>query len=74
LYGPKFAKNRPIDILFLTRYLGPIRQDALGPRFSTVDEISESYQLMSSFTEKTDDLKGSWTFEQWNKKGLDLLQ
>jgi hypothetical protein len=59
-------------MLFLTRYQGPIRPDALGPKFSTVPEISESYQLMSSYTENTDDLKGSWTFEQWNRKGLEL--
>ena len=43
LYGPNYAKKRPIDMLFLTRYQGPIRPDALGPKFSTVPEISESY-------------------------------
>ena len=52
--GPLYQLDsmiRPVDILFLTRYLGPVRPDALGPRFSSVSEISKNYSLMSTYKE-----------------------
>jgi hypothetical protein len=67
LYSPE-SNIRPVDILFLTRYLGPVRPDALGPKFSTVNDISKSYDLMSSYKEDIPETKAQWIFEQWNKK------
>ncbi len=52
--GPLYQADsmiRPVDILFLTRYIGPVRPDALGPRFSSVSEISKNYSLMSTYKE-----------------------
>lgn len=55
LYSLGLNNPRVIDILFLTRYIGPVRQDALGPIFSNLSEISRNYKLMSSYKEETDD-------------------
>ena len=67
LYHPD-SIIRPIDILFLTRYLGPVRPDAIGPRFSSVSEISKNYSIMSSYKELVPQTKAQWIFEQWDKK------
>ena len=62
LYQPD-SMIRPVDILFLTRYLGPVRPDAIGPRFSSVSEISKNYSLMSSYKEPIPQFKQQWIFE-----------
>lgn len=61
----KTARN-PVDTLYLTRYQGPIRSDAVGPKFSSVSEISKTFKLESSTSEVGQD-GGKWIFEQWNK-------
>jgi hypothetical protein len=33
---PRYEGNRPVDILFLTRYRGEVREDALGPQFASI--------------------------------------
>ena len=69
--GPLYQLDsmiRPVDMLFLTRYLGPVRPDALGPRFCSVSEISKNYSLMSTYKENAPQIKGKWIFEQWDKK------
>jgi len=73
LTGPLYSsvKNEgpvenPVDALYLSRYTGPVRDDALGPRFSSLSEISKTFKLMSSNHEVSHD-GGVWTFEQWDK-------
>jgi hypothetical protein len=62
----KLKNENPIDTLFLTRFKGNVRADALGPKLSSIDEISKSFERASTYTEYTQD--GSWSFEQWNKR------
>ena len=65
--GSVKSASNPVDTLYLTRYQGPIRNDAVGPRFSSISEISRTFKLESSTTEASED-GGKWLFEQWNKK------
>ena len=75
--GPLYAFDRvknvplfknPVDTLYLSRYTGPVREDALGPRFSSVSEILATFKLASTFSEASEDGQGGqWAFEQWNR-------
>ncbi len=75
LYEYDKEKNRlvnenPVDSLLLTRYRGYVRPDALGPRFTSIDDISKSFERVSSVTIPGEESMGggTWTFEQWDRK------
>ena len=49
--GSVKTDNNPVDTLYLTRYQGPIRSDAVGPRFSSINELSRTFKLESTTNE-----------------------
>ena len=59
--------RNPVDILLLTRYVGKINYGAVGLRFGNIEEISKTFEKVSSVTEPGKDGASTWTFEQCNK-------
>lgn len=63
LYNKDSALN-PIDTIMLTRYQGPIKKEAIGPKLANIKQIEEEFILASSMKDFADN--GNWRFEQWN--------
>lgn len=63
MYNSADNLPNPIEVLFLTRYEGPIDEEAVGLKLAHLDSIKEKFTKLSSYDEVRPEAEDVWTFE-----------